>query len=81
MDRSGIERENGQRRLGCTSLCHRGGSSQGGRCRGGVSDSDILWLIDAISFLNTRQSIYSKHNKKRLTSLSKYLSIACILII
>ena len=42
MERSGIERESGRHRLGCTSICLRDGSNPEDRCRGGVSDSGLL---------------------------------------
>lgn len=42
MGRSGNGRGSGRCRLGYTSICRRGVSSRGDRCRGGVSDSGLL---------------------------------------
>lgn len=42
MGRYGSGLGSGRRRLGCTSICRRGGSSREDRCHGGVSDSGLL---------------------------------------
>lgn len=40
-ERSDSGRGSGRCRIGCTSICHRGVSSRGGRCHGDVSDSGL----------------------------------------